>query len=153
MDDLHPMTDAEKLLASSDDVYIDRGLSCNLALWAALVGVDGVFVGAAAIIAGFGTDVPVWPLLGILGCCTISLLLLLLNFYSIRLHYYILSSPAPKDFLTDDAVCKAHLDYLEQQKGREQTRRKNCTRRENVIYFLLALTVILIAVCIYTKSR
>jgi hypothetical protein len=141
------MDESEKQLVDNTNMYLERSLTCNLALWSTLAGIDGVFVGAASIIASFSSSNEPWLLFGILVCCSISLLCLLLNFHSLRHGYRILAMKPP----ADPSAFQTHLAFLNKYKQRIPQRRRNCDYRENFCYFLLTITVILIASWIYTR--
>jgi hypothetical protein len=147
MDEFEPLNDHEMELIDNTNMYLERSLTCTLALWSTLAGIDGVFVSAASIVASFSNNTEPWLLFGILICCSISLLCLLLNFHSLRHLYRVLATPPP----ADESALKVFDAWIHEQKRQIPRRRCNCDRRENFCYFLLTITVVLIAVWIFAK--
>jgi hypothetical protein len=147
-DDPSVMDPVEKLVSDNTNMYLERSMTCTLALWSTLAGIDGVFVSAASIIAAVDGSATLWFLVGILACCTTSMICLLLNFRALRRIYRILSTqPLP----SNAAALDAYKAWLEKENKKAPERRADCERREKFCYLLLAVSILFIVCWIYTK--
>ncbi len=141
------MTPAEKFIFDTGNMYKERAMTCTLALWSTLAGINGVFVSAASIIAAVDGKTTFWVLVGILVCCSISLICLLLNFCSLRAMYRVLCTNPPTN---DSDAWDAYNISLKDARDKTSRQRQYCDWRENICFFLLAASILIIMAWIFT---
>ena len=151
MDQPTPEDDPREELEAHAEMYRERLLATEFGLWNTQAAIAALFISAASVMASFG-DAPRWALLAIIGCASIVLFLLHLNYRARRALYRFLGSQPPKDILTSDEVYARYLQTAAAEHTKQQAAQKCCEHRETVCDWLLFASLLLLALCVYSAG-
>ena len=126
----------------------DRIMASEMGLLNALISIDGLFIGAAAVISAVSPKIPKLFFASIIACCSISILLVLWNYATIRRVFRDMGL-AIHEAMTQESVFLAKLAELQKQVKASENAHSHNQKREYVCYFLLALTVFIFSHMLY----
>lgn len=127
----------------------DRFINAQLGLWNAMISIDGLFIGAAAVVVAINPGLKRWPFAVIICCSIVSLLCLVYNFYAVRETYYFLADSPDVNAMTEAEWAEYQREAREQdKKARNRHQHIRCSER-----LCLGLLVIVIAVFVYLVTR
>lgn len=109
----------------SEQRYADKVIEANYGLWNALLTLNGILLSVFSVIAIFVTEQQSWLLIILIVSCSISALMVLLNYNSVRNAYRSLGSLSVDQFMQmseserSDDIKKGvktykYIDYREQ---------------------------------------
>lgn len=120
----------------------DRLLAAEMGLLNALIAIDGLFIGAASVVAAVRPAIPKGFFITIIACCSLSLILVLLNYTAIRRVFHTLLA-AIYEASRQPAVPNPNDAKYVEQANRAAKAHDNNAYREYACYALLALTVLI----------
>ena len=151
MEDDDPFEKARQEVSAHAEMFRERFLATELALWAALISLSGVFISAASVVATVGkpTDFACFCLIGCIITATLSMVLIVKNFQARRSMYRFLGKPPPAEVWNDKAAFATYVESSRKKKEEMIRDQTQCERCEKIVYCCLTLSGIFLVVGAY----
>jgi len=149
------MTPDEERFNTHMELVKDRIHAAEMGLLNALISIDGLFIGAASIVAAIRPEIPgVRPEIpksffaAIIACCSISILLVLWNYVTMRRVFRNMGFTINKA-MASESDFSAKLPELKKQVESASNAHANNASREKFCYALLAATIFIFGYVLY----
>lgn len=146
---LDPIDQAKEAASSHAEMYRERFLTTELALWAALISLAGILVSAASVIVAVGAKPSFWYLLGTVVFAGLSTTFLILNFRARRSLYQFLGQPPPNEVWQRADALAQYVALASEQRKKAVADQRKSECREKIGYAFLILSGILLIIGSY----
>jgi len=152
MTDEDPIEAAREEVSAHAEMFRERFLTAELAFWAALISLAGIFVSAASVVVAVGDKKAFAWLLGAAVVATFSMALLILNFRARRSLYRFLGQPPSKEVWDSAEAFVRYVEHARKNKSDAIVEQQRCEWRERVVYGCLLLSGVLLVVGSYRSG-
>jgi amino acid transporter len=152
MADEDPIESAREEVSAHAEMFRERFLSAELAFWAALMSLAGIFVSAASVVVAVGDKKAFGWLLGAAVVATFSMALLILNFRARRSLYRFLGQPPPEEVWGSMDAFVRYVEHARKKKRDTVAEQQRCEWRERAVYLCLLVSGILLVVGSYRSG-
>ena len=140
MDPEDPVEGAREEISAHAEMFRERFLAAELALWAALISLAGIFISAASVVATIGKPSGFGWLLACIITSAFSMGLLIKNFQARRSMYRFLGQPPPDEVWNDANAFAAYVNLSKKKKQDTMKDQAQCALREKLVYGCLLMS-------------
>lgn len=152
MADEDPIEAAREEVSAHAEMFRERFLTTELAFWASLMSLAGIFVSASSVVVAVGDKEAFGWLLGAAVVATFSMVLLILNFRARRSLYRFLGQPPPAEVWESREAFGRYVEHARKKKRDAMDEQRKCEWRERAVYVCLLVSGVLLVVGSYRSG-